>query len=70
MDSGIEKFFKDYIDLKMGPELINVDDYRIINTFHHTDKPGDKLMEFMNKNMEAYLKLGEGPAYFVMEYNK
>lgn len=45
----IEKFFKDYIDLKMGPELINVDDYRIINTFHHTDKPGDKLMEFMNK---------------------
>lgn len=65
----IEKFFKDYIDLKMGPELINVDDYRIINTFHHTDKPGDKLMEFMNKNMEAYLKLGEGPAYFVMEYN-
>ena len=65
----IEKIFKDYIDLKMGPELINVDDYRIINTFHHADKPGDKLMEFMNKNMEAYLKLGEGPAYFVMEYN-
>ena len=56
----IEKIFKDYIDLKMGPELINVDDYRIINTFHHADKPGDKLMEFMNKNM---------PAYFVMEYN-
>ena len=65
----IEKIFKDYIDLKMGPELINADDYRIINTFHHADKPGDKLMEFMNKNMEAYLKLGEGPAYFVMEYN-
>lgn len=65
----IEKIFKDYIDLKMGPELINADDYRIINTFHYADKPGDKLMEFMNENMEAYLKLGEGPAYFVMEYN-
>lgn len=65
----IEKIFKDYIDLKMGPELINADDYRIILTFHHVDKPGDKLMEFINKNMEAYLKLGEGPAYFVMEYN-
>ena len=36
----IEKIFKDYIDLKMGPELINADDYRIINTFHHADKPG------------------------------
>ncbi len=65
----IEKLFKEYIDLKMGPELINAEDYRIINTFHQADKPGDKLMEFMNKNMEAYLVLGEGPAYYVMEYN-
>ena len=40
MDCPNRKIFKDYIDLKMGPELINVDDYRIINTFHHTDKPG------------------------------
>ena len=65
----IEKLYKEYIDLKMGPELINADDYRIINTFHQGAKPGDKLLEFINTNMAEYLKLGEGPAYFVLEYN-
>ena len=67
--SRIERIFKDYVNKKMGEELINADDYRIITTFHSADKPGDKLMEFINKNMKEYLKLGKGPAYFVVEYN-
>lgn len=65
----VEKIFEEYIAKKMGPELINADDYRIIMSFHQPEKAGDKLMEFMNENMAEYLKLGEGPAYFVMEYN-
>lgn len=65
----VEKIFEDYIAKKMGPALINAEDYRIITTFHQPEKAGDKLVEFINENMVEFLKLGEGPAYYVLEYN-
>lgn len=66
----INRLFREYTERKMGPALINATDYTIITTFHQPDKPGDKIMEFINAHVGEYLeKVGQGPAYYVIEYN-
>lgn len=66
----IERIFKEYINSNLGPQIINADDYKIIKAFHQQPAAGDKIVEFINTNMQAYLdKVGQGPAYYVIEYN-
>ncbi len=66
----VEKLFADYIELKMGEDLINEDDYKIILDCHAPAAKDDKIVEFINKNIDKYIeKMGTPPAYYVMEYH-
>ncbi|MEG2339999.1 MAG: thioredoxin family protein [Odoribacter sp.] len=66
----VEKVYKSYIDKKMGAELINKADFRIIRAFHQFGTPGDKLAEFMNANLEAFMtNVGRSTAAVLIEHN-
>lgn len=66
----VEKLFKDYVEKKMGDTFINKEDYKLVNTFHKPEPENDKLVEFMNSNMDNYLKnVGKAVGYYVLEYN-
>ncbi|MDL2319697.1 thioredoxin family protein [Alistipes sp. OttesenSCG-928-B03] len=66
----IEKVYKDYIKDRMGPDIINPDDYRIIRVFNPEPQPNDAMAEFIVKNIEQYISdVGTAPAYYVVEYN-
>ena len=66
----VTKLYQEYVKKKMGPDFINKEDYNIVLTFHENKGvPNDPIVEFINKHIDDYLKLGEGPAYFVMENN-
>lgn len=68
----IDKLFKEYAKKKMdmGDAFINKEDYNIVATYHEeTGKPDDPIVEFINKNIDAYLKLGKAPAYFIVSNN-
>lgn len=68
----ISKLFEEYTEKKMamGDAFINKEDYNIVITYHEaTGKPNDPIVEFINTHINEYLKLGKGPAYFVVENN-
>lgn len=68
--SRVGKLYNEYIKQKMGPDLINKTDYKIIIAYHNNTKQDDPLVEFINKNLAAYREeIGDAPAYFVIEHN-
>lgn len=68
--SRIEKLYREYIEKKIGPDFINKTDYQIMTAYHRHNKDNDPLVEFVLKNMDAYLSnVGKAAAYFVIEHN-
>lgn len=67
----IRKLYREYIEAKLGPDLINTQDYIIITTLGGDDKDlQKKVVESINANLPAWReKMGDAPAYFVIEYN-
>ena len=66
----VMKLYREYIKRKMGPDLINKEDYIIIQTYQDNTLLDDPLVEFINQNLAAFRKeLGDGPAYYVIEHN-
>lgn len=60
----VEKIFEEYIAKKMGPELINADDYRIIMSFHQPEKAGDKLMDIVEREYGGVFEIRRGTCLF------
>lgn len=67
----IRKLYREYITRKLGPDLINKQDYIIITSLGGDDKDLlKKVVDSVNANLPAWLeKLGDAPAYYVIEYN-
>lgn len=67
----LERLYESYIDKKMGPDLINKQDYIIISLLAgNNEKEYLKMINFINSNLEAWKKaVGDAPAYFIIEYN-
>lgn len=67
----IRKLYREYIEAKLGPDLINTQDYLIITTLGGDDKDLQKrVAESINTNLTEWMqKLGDVPAYYVIEYN-
>lgn len=67
----IQKLYKEYITKKIGPELINRQDYEIITTLGGDDNELDaQIIDFVNKNLTAWMDVvGPAAAYYVIEYN-
>ncbi len=67
----IRKLYREYIEAKLGPDLINTQDYIIITTLGGDDKElQNKVAESINTNLPAWMeKMGDAPAYFVIEHN-
>lgn len=67
----IRKMFRSYIDAKMGPDLINRNDYIILRSLAGDNKEEqEKIVDFINKNLPAWRSaVGQAAAYYVIEYN-
>lgn len=67
----IQKLYKEYITSKMGPDLINTQDYIIITTLGGDDPEFDaQVVSFVNQNLNAWMDaVGTPAAYYVIEYN-
>lgn len=67
----LRKLYRDYITKKMGPALINRQDYIIINTLGGDEPELQKqIIDFMVSTMPEWIeKVGEPVAYYVIEYN-
>lgn len=65
------KLYQSYIDKKMGPDLINKQDYRIISVLSgNSAKEKEEMVHFMNSNLEAWREaVGDAPAYYIIEHN-
>lgn len=65
----VDKLFKEYITKKMGPSLVNKEDYKLITTFYKQEPANDKVVEFINANIEGYMKeTSKGAGYYILEY--
>ena len=66
----IDKLYAEYAKMKMGPDFINKEDFQIVSKFNKKNVKDDAVMNFMAKNLEAYMnKLGEAPGILLVEYN-
>lgn len=67
----IRKLFRSYINAKMGPTLINRNDYIIISSLTGDDKDmQETIVDFINKNLQAWkAAVGNAAAYYIIEYN-
>lgn len=66
----IDKLYGEYVKAKMGPDFINKEDLKIVQTFNKTNVKDDAVMEFIAKNLETYMnRLGEAPGILMVEYN-
>ena len=67
----MRNLYKDYINTKMGDDLINKRDYNIILSLGGDDKELEaKIIDFMNKNLSKWREAaGDAPAYYIIEYN-
>lgn len=67
----LNKLYKSYIKAKKGAELINRNDYIIIQTLGGDDPNlKQELIDFINTNLEAWRSvIGDAPAYYIVEYN-
>lgn len=66
----IRKLFREYIDQKMGPALINKQDYIIFTSLADEPEVIDKLVNFVNTNLPAWQEaVGDAAAYYVIERN-
>lgn len=67
----IKKLYRSYIEKKMGPALINRQDYIIISGIGmDTEESKLKMVNFINSNLPAWKKeVGDAAAYYVVEYN-
>ncbi len=67
----IQKLYNAYLKAKMGPALINKQDYIIITQLQGSDKEEkEKIVDFINSTLVEWRKvLGDSPAYYVIEFN-
>ena len=66
----IDKLYAEYAKMKVGPDFINKEDFQIVSKFNKKNVKDDAVMNFMAKNLEAYMnKLGEAPGILLVEYN-
>lgn len=67
----MRRLYGAYIDKKMGPDLINVEDYKLITQLSGDDQDlTDRLVDFINKNLADWSAVvGDAAAYFVIEQN-
>lgn len=67
----VQKLYNAYLKAKMGPALINKQDYIIISQLQGDDKgEKEKVVNFMNSTLAEWRKaLGDSPAYYIMEFN-
>lgn len=67
----LNKLYKSYIKAKMGPQLINKEDYLIISNLGGDDAAlKAEVVEFMNANLEDWrAAVGDAVAYYIIEYN-
>lgn len=66
----LERVFKEYSRKKLGPDMINAQDYSIIYSFEPEPEAGNEIAEFIVANIQQFIdNVGNGPAYYVMDYN-
>lgn len=67
----LNKLYKSYIKAKMGPKLINKEDYLIISNLGGDDAAlKQEIVDFMNTNLPAWREaVGDAVAYYIMEHN-
>ncbi|MDO4692573.1 MAG: thioredoxin family protein [Porphyromonadaceae bacterium] len=68
----MRRLYASYIEKKMGPDLINVEDYKLITQLGGDDQElTAKLVDFINKNLDQWRSVvGDAAAYFVIEQNE
>lgn len=65
----LTRIYRNYIKNKMGPKLINKDDYRLLTTYEG-DEPRKEVVDFINANLDAWRGIaGDAPAYYIILYN-
>lgn len=67
----LRKLYREYVTKKMGPDLINRQDYIIINSLGGDDADLQKqIIDFMVSTLPQWLEdVGEPVAYYIIEYN-
>lgn len=66
----VKKLYRSYIQEKMGPALINRQDYILISRLGKEEEDKAKMVNFINANLPAWKEaIGNAAAYYVIEYN-
>lgn len=66
----VKKLYKGYVNAKMGPAIINRNDYAIIQTLGENDESQAAMVDFMNKNLTQWKEaVGSPVCYYIIEYN-
>ncbi len=67
----LRKLYREYITQKIGPQLINRQDYRIISTMGGDDPSLQKqIIDYMVTTLPEWISaVGDPVAYYIIEYN-
>lgn len=67
----LRKLYREYITKKMGPSLINKQDYMIINNLGGDDRDLQaQVLDYMVKELPQWLEnVGDPVAYYIIEHN-